>query len=283
MDPDDLRERAQALEALRGQSFTAERVTGRALNNELWRVEVNGRTLALRVPPAVNVHGIDRRAEAEAILAAASVGVTPRLVDACDAGLLLSEWVDGQECGSEDLSVPAGVLRFAEVVRTAHVPAPAGVAPLSVILARMLDRAHAIGSPTPTGVRLHLDRVREVEARTSAEEWVLTHHDPWPNNFLDGGDRLWLVDWEFAGAGDGMFDIAVLALAAGMTPDEIRGGSATSLLEFFGHSEATERLSEACWAVSLFEAIWAFAAHASRGSDGDFDYRSHADDMFARL
>jgi hypothetical protein len=40
---------------------------------------------------------------------------------------------------------------------------------------------------------------------------------------------------------------------------------------------------EACGDVTLFEAIWGLAAHAGHGSDGQFDYRAHAERLLLEL
>jgi hypothetical protein len=48
---------------------------------------------------------------------------------------------------------------------------------------------------------------------------VFGHHDLLPANFLDDGDRLWLIDFEYAGFGTAMFDLAGAASNAGMPPE----------------------------------------------------------------
>ena len=39
---------------------------------------------------------------------------------------------------------------------------------------------------------------------------VFGHHDLLPGNFLDDGNRLWLIDWEYGAFGTAMFDLANL-------------------------------------------------------------------------
>ena len=36
----------------------------------------------------------------------------------------------------------------------------------------------------------------------------MCHNDLLPANLIDDGQRLWLVDWEYAGAGHPLFDLA---------------------------------------------------------------------------
>ena len=49
---------------------------------------------------------------------------------------------------------------------------------------------------------------------------VPIHGDPVPDNFIDAGDRLVLVDWEYAGMGDPAWDLAYLSLEAGYAADD---------------------------------------------------------------
>jgi thiamine kinase-like enzyme len=54
--------------------------------------------------------------------------------------------------------------------------------------------------------------IAEAERRLFApEDLVLCHNDPYHLNFLDDGD-LWLIDWEYAGMGDPMYDLAGIGL-----------------------------------------------------------------------
>jgi len=64
--------------------------------------------------------------------------------------------------------------------------------------------------PSPTRLGGLLERVNATQrARTPMAEsdMVLCHNDPYHLNFLDDG-RLWLIDWEYAGMGDRMYDLA---------------------------------------------------------------------------
>jgi thiamine kinase-like enzyme len=48
------------------------------------------------------------------------------------------------------------------------------------------------------------------------------HCDPLCENFLDNGERMWLVDWEYSGMNDPMWDLGDLSVEAGFdaTQDE---------------------------------------------------------------
>ena len=70
----------------------------------------------------------------------------------------------------------------------------------------------------------------ELEAAQQPLPIVFGHNDLLPANFLDDGKRLWLIDFEYAGFGTAMFDLAGAASNAGMTTEE----SEELLAAYFG-------------------------------------------------
>ena len=48
--------------------------------------------------------------------------------------------------------------------------------------------------------------------RRSTDAHVPCHNDLLNANFLEDGERLWIVDWEYAGMGDRFFDLANFAI-----------------------------------------------------------------------
>jgi thiamine kinase-like enzyme len=48
------------------------------------------------------------------------------------------------------------------------------------------------------------------------------HCDPLCENFIDTGTRMWVVDWEYSGMNDPLWDLGDLAVEAGFGPAEER-------------------------------------------------------------
>ena len=48
------------------------------------------------------------------------------------------------------------------------------------------------------------------------------HCDPLCENFLDTGEKMWIVDWEYSGMNDPMWDLGDLSVEAGFTPAQDR-------------------------------------------------------------
>src|SRR5262249_51872904 len=51
----------------------------------------------------------------------------------------------------------------------------------------------------------------DLEARVGSIDIVFGHNDLLAANFIDAGDRLWLIDWDYAGFNSPLFDLGGLA------------------------------------------------------------------------
>ncbi|MCE3544149.1 phosphotransferase, partial [Escherichia coli] len=70
----------------------------------------------------------------------------------------------------------------------------------------------------------HLDDYLTIAAEMEAAQMplpiIFSHNDLLPANILDDGNRLWLIDFEYAGFSTAMFDLAGIASNAGLSDDE---------------------------------------------------------------
>jgi thiamine kinase-like enzyme len=93
-----------------------------------------------------------------------------------------------------------------------------------------------------------------------------------PANLIDDGERLWLLDWEYAGAGHPLFDLAHASTATGLSPDQQR-----ALLEAYPGRLPTAALAELqiFRVVALLrETLWSTIQTVA--SDIAFDYTRYA-------
>ena len=108
---------------------------------------------------------------------------------------------------------------------------------------------------------------------------VPCHNDLLTANFIDDGERLRIVDWEYAGMGERFFDLANLSVNNGFSEDEDR-----ALLDayFHGAGEGAFAALRLMRVMSDFrEAMWGVVQTVA--SDIDFDYPAYAAEHFARL
>jgi thiamine kinase-like enzyme len=271
----------QVVEALGG--LEASRLEGaKSLNNDIWMLR-SPRTaeryvLRLANPAAVDYLGVDRQVEMAAALGAAEAGVGPEIVY-YDPGLghLVSRWIDsGPSWEEDDFRDPDQRARLVEMLRRLHAVTEMPGDPHSIFrrIDRLVDSIGRLGLETPARLPEQMRRLTDIEEeRVADRSWPLglTHNDLWWNNLLDDGRALWLVDWEFSGSGDGLYDLATISMSGGLGPSED-----LALLDAYGRDAQRDLapLQSMKWVVHLFEAAWSITMHGLGRSD--FDHLEHA-------
>ena len=110
---------------------------------------------------------------------------------------------------------------------------------------------------------------------------VFGHNDLLPANFLDDGDRLWLIDFEYAGFSTAMFDLAGAASNAEMDKEQ----ADAFLAAYFGATPSFEirRGHAAMQCASLLrEAMWSMVSEIHLDAPGA-DYVAYTAQNLDRL
>ncbi len=264
-------------------AITAEPLTG-GLSNESWKVRDATGTHVVRFGTDYPFHHVDRAREVMSARAAHAAGFAPA-VEYADDGIMVSAYVPSRTWGPSDVS--AAPERVGDLLARFHRDMGAHMSgagfvfwPFHVIrdYARTID---AGGSPFAPDLPRFLKLAAMLEAAQCPLPIVVGHHDMLPANILDDGARLWLIDFEYAGFGTGMFDLAGAASNAGMDAAQSR-----RLLDaYFGRSpdEATIRAFDAMQCASLLrEAMWAMVSDLHLNAPGA-DYAAYARDNLKKL
>jgi len=247
---------------LRGKAATRELAEGSmtrlagGLSNQAWRVEQEGRAWYARLGYAgAERLGVNRRSECALLAAVARAGFAPDVL-ACDppTGLLVTCFIDGWTWQATDAARARNLVRIGEMLDRLHaMPLAAGIAAVSYSdqaqhLAAMLSDSDAMA----VTLRRRADRAFDRLAQRKAQR-ALCHHDLHHLNVVDDGARLWLVDWEYGGIGDPLFDVAgFLAL------HELGPAETDLLLRAYGPRAVVDRdlLNEARWAFDYVQWLW---------------------------
>jgi thiamine kinase-like enzyme len=95
------------------------------------------------------------------------------------------------------------------------------------------------------------------------------HCDPLCENFLDSGERMWIVDWEYSGMNDPLWDLGDLSVEAGFTAAQdmelMRAycGSEPSQAEL-GRMVIYKAMCDLLWT------LWGLIQHSDGNSAEDF-------------
>jgi thiamine kinase-like enzyme len=275
-------EALQALEPRLGRpESTPEPVAG-GITNRNWRVRFAGRDCVVRLPGKdTRLLGIDREAERAATAAAAAVGIGPEVVAfEPRVGCLVTAWIPGRVVTAEELRGPL-LPMVAATLRELHAgPLLPGVFSPFRRTEAYARTAVARGATLPDGHAEVSAAAREIEEALGRRPLVPCHDDLLTANWIHDGTRLRLVDWEYAGMGDPMFDLgnfaghhdldaagerALLAAYLGQMP---RPGTLAVLRLL--------RLMAAFW-----EAMWGVLQQTV--SELDFDFPGYVAEYLGRL
>ena len=257
-------------------------VLGGGITNHNLKVDVDGERLVLRVAGArTNLLGIDRSVELAATEAAASAGIGPDVVAFVEPeGWLVTRFIEGEIPPVERMREPDLLLRVATALRAFHDgPAIPGTFNSFRVVESYRDTALEHGGRVPDAFAWAHEIAARIEARRAANASAPCHNDLLNANFLDDGERLRIVDWEYAGMGDRFFDLANFSINHELDDD----ASATLLRAYFGErsDEDTAALALMRFMSDFREAMWGVVQSAV--SELDFDFDAYATEHFERL
>ena len=252
------------------------------ITNENFRIEVNGDVFVLRIPGAdTELLGIVRATECAVSQLAGDIGIGPEVFYVIEPeGYLVTSFIDGKLPSPEQLGQPENIRRVAEAVRRVHKmdTIPERFSPFRVV-ENSAEIAHRFKVDFPDNFDWLIEQMNIAEAALLRSPFTprLCHNDLLNANFLDDG-QIRILDWEYAGMGDPVFDLANFSVHHEFSDDQDRW-----LLEFYFGGVTAEN-----WArikllkvISDFrEAMWAMVQIGI--SKLDFDFRDYANTYFDR-
>ncbi|MER9244750.1 phosphotransferase family protein [Mesorhizobium sp. M0590] len=280
MADDRARAALAAIPMLAGYDGPLERLGG--LTNLVFR----GKDFCLRIPGKGTEEYINRANEAVAAREAAKAGVSPEVlhVDA-ETGVLVTRFVAGAETMSPEKfkTRPGSPARAGKAFRKLHTSG--AVFPFRFELFAMIDDYLKVLSTKDVALPAgYHDVVREAEAVRSALAAqplpiVACHCDPLCENFLDTGDRMWIVDWEYSGMNDPLWDLGDLSVEGQFDAAQ---DEEMTLAYFGGEPRPAERARVVIYKAmcDLLWTLWGLIQLANKNPADDF--RAYADGRFAR-
>jgi thiamine kinase-like enzyme len=257
-------------------------VLGGGITNHNGKVEVDGETFVLRVAGRdTDLLGIDRSVELAATRAAAALGIGPEVVDFVEPeGWLVTRFVAGEVPGIEPMREPRMLERVAAALRAFHDGPPIrGTFDSFRVVETYRETALGRGGEVPADYDWAREIAREIEARRGGAPPVPCHNDLLNANFLDDGERLVIVDWEYAGMGDRFFDLANFSINHELGQEETETLLRAYAGELRGEDVRATRLMR--FMSDFREAMWGVVQTAV--SELDFDFRAYAAEHFERL
>lgn len=192
--------------------------------NSVFLVRADDERYVFRVPgqssDLLEINRADERYNAEI---AARAGASPDLVDYVEGmDVMVLEFIEGHVPTIEDLQTPDQVRRIAEAVRTLHGgPRFNNDADMLDRAKRWLEACNKVSIRVPDGIDSRMGELDDIARALAANPLptVPCHNDLAPYNFIDDGDRLWIIDFEFSGNNDPCSDLGMIASEAELDVD----------------------------------------------------------------
>jgi thiamine kinase-like enzyme len=256
---------------------------GGGITNSNFRIDVGGEAFVLRIAGAdTELLGINREYEYEANLAAGKLGIAPEVFYFIrPEGYLVTRFITGRPILPDEICQRENIHRVMDVVRKIHsMPEIPGNFDVFRIVADYSEIARRYRVAFPKNLNWLIERMQAAEKALNTHPLTRRpcHNDLLNANFLTNG-QLYVLDWEYAGMGDVIFDLANFSDHHKLTDEQDRW-----LLKCY-----FEEVTPSQWAhlkimkimSDLREATWGLVQIGI--SKLDFDFRDYANKFFGRV
>lgn len=249
--------RAPDFDSVDLESATLQRQGG--LTNLVYRVDVDGRSVIVRIPGEGTNEYIDRAIEAHNARAAASAGVSARVIHAePDSGIMICECIDGIKTMTPELFKTRSRSPARAARSLAKLHGSGKKFEFRFELFAMIDEYLKILSTKdiklPDGYHDVMELAEPVKTLMLEHpaELAPCHCDPLCENFLDDGERMWIVDWEYSGMNDPLWDVGDLSVEAGMNAEQ----DAELLEGYFGRKPTAAEMGRVVIYKAMCDLLW---------------------------
>ena len=176
----------------------------------------------VRLGEDIPAHHVMRFNELAASRAAHAAGLSPEVVFA-EEGITVIRYIESKTLAEGDVAKPEYLSRIVELMKRCHhgVPphlhGPALVFWVFHVIRDYAATLEAHNSRHLAKIGEYLDIAKGLEADIGPIELVFGHNDLMAANILDDGQRLWLIDWDYAGFNSPLFDLGGLASNNGLS------------------------------------------------------------------
>lgn len=158
--------------------------------------------------------GLDRVNEQVALRHAAAAEIGPQVIYCSPyQGVLVTRYLEGRHWSEAEAGTELNIERLAMLLKRVHaLPATGKQLIPGDVVARYLRgiKDHFVAIPERFNA-LHTKMEQVIyQLNCHRGERRLCHNDPVLGNIIDSGDKLFLIDWEYAAMGDPFFDLAVV-------------------------------------------------------------------------
>jgi len=239
--------------------------------------------LVVRLGQDIPEHLVFRSNEINVSKAAFEIGVSPKLIHS-ELGVLVLEFIESETLDPKGVQKNLG--KIMTIIKKIHNEIPnflSGQPAMFWVFHVIKYYANFLSSNQSS----HLDKIDDLlnkasklEKLSSPREIVFGHNDFLAANFLDDGSKIWVVDWEYGGFNDPLFDIGGLA-----SNNDFNQDLEKEALEMYYEKPLTNdvlsKYNSMKTASLLRETMWSMVSEIT--SKLDFDYGEYTQDNLSKF
>ena len=255
------------------------------ITNRNFLVEHGNEKFFVRLGVDIPEHGVYRFNELAASRAAHKCGISPEVVYA-ETGAMVLRFINGKTLEPENLRNISTLKKVVPLLKTCHQQIPLYLPGSSLIfwvfqvIRGYVNTLKESKSRMISKLSRFLEINHELEKTVGTIDLFYGHNDLLSGNFIEDNNRLWLVDWDYAGFNSPLFDLANLA-----SNNEFAECLERELLKMYFENEISDDLWKHYFAMKcaslLRESMWSMVSEIY--STLDFDYVEYTSQNLERF
>jgi len=241
------------------------------LTNRTYRVGVSkDKEYIVRIPGEGTEEIIERENEKKSTKLACSLGIDAKLLYFGKDGSKVTEYIpEAITMSADDLKEETYIKQVAEIFISLHLcnkdtGVPFEVFDMAAEYERFIYDKQVSMYTDYADIRKMVTKIKDEIDSTCEIKKVPCHNDPLCENWVVGKGKMYLVDWEYAGMNDSMWDLADVSIEAGY--EHIHDEKLLS--EYYGR-KPTKSDWKHFWASKIYvDYLWTLWAKARVPYDG---------------
>lgn len=255
------------------------------LTNHTYHVTLeNGKEYVVRIPGEGTEELIVRSDEKISTQLACRLGVDAAMLYFGEDGSKVTEYIpNAVTMSAETIGQERHIKQVAQIFRTMHscqedTGVPFEVFDMAAGYEKIIDNMNV---PMFDDYQEKKQRVMEIKAEVDAAIPIVKvpcHNDPLCENWVEGNGRMYLIDWEYAGMNDGMWDVADVSIEAGFNEEQ----DCLLLTQYLGRAPETLDWKHFLASKIYVDYLWTLWAKARVPYDGQ-PMEDWAQERYARM
>ena len=253
------------------------------ITNKNFLVTDGSKKYFVRIGDDIPEHLVFRSNEVQASKAASKIGICPKLLFH-KKSIQIFNYIEGKTFGPEDIKNNLDTIT--KLIKKVHTKIPDQLIGQSVIFwvfHVIKNYKNFLEEHQSSYIKILPDLLKKtlkLESVSSPFEIVFSHNDLLPANFIQNEEKIWLIDWEYAGFNTPLFDLGGLA-----SNNDFNENEEKHLLENYFEKKLSSKLLikyKAIKSASLLrETMWSMVSEIT--SNIEFDYKSYTAENLSKF